>query len=102
MPAAGKWKAIGRGLRLTPGQLDTIKAAHPGDPTECLSAALTDWLRKSYDSRRHGEPSWKKLVEVVAHPAAGNNVELAHRIAAKYNVKFMPIQAQQSKAGERN
>ena len=84
IPVAAKWKDIGTALRLKAGDLDAIEAAHPGDPRACLSEGVTHWLRRNYNSKRFGPPTWRKLVEVVADPAAGGNPALAREIALKH------------------
>ena len=47
---------------------------------ECLTAMLTDWLNKAYDTVEHGEPTWQKLAEAVCAPAGGNNPALANSL----------------------
>ena len=85
MPIAGMWKAIGRGLRIEPGRLETISKSNPGNPRECLSETLTCWLNKNYNVGRFGEPTWQAVVKVVAHPAAGDNCALALSIAGQHS-----------------
>lgn len=80
-----KWKAIGTGLGIKRGRLDEIEAAHPGDPSECLAEVLTTWLRKGYNVKRFGEPTWQKLVQALSDPAAGSNPALALTIAKKHS-----------------
>ena len=80
---AAVWKAIGRALRLNAGELERIESAHPGKPTECLSDVILSWLRRNYDVKRFGLPTWRRIVEVVADPAAGNDTALANAIATK-------------------
>ena len=80
-----KWKAIGTGLGIKRGRLDEIETAHPGDLSECLAETLTTWLRKGYNVKRFGEPTWQKLVQAVSDPAAGNNPALALTIAKKHS-----------------
>ena len=75
---------MGLALRLHPDTLDTIKADQH-DVASCLCAVLTMWLRKSYNTTTHGEPSWEKLVAAVAHPFGGNDHALADKIAKKHN-----------------
>ena len=84
IPAVAKWKAIGTGLGIKRGRLDEIEAAHLGEPSECLAETLTTWLRKGYNVKRFGEPTWEKLVQVVSDPAAGSNPALALTVANKY------------------
>ena len=81
---AAKWRGIGGGLRLRAAVLDTIQEANQGDPEECLSRVVLEWLRKNYNTERFGEPTWQGLVEVVATPAGGNNNDLAAKIASKH------------------
>ena len=80
----GKWKAIGRGLRIDSGRLDQIQTDNHGDCQECLSGVLICWLRKNYDVELFGEPTWRMVVKVVAHSAAGDNCALALRIAKRH------------------
>ena len=82
--AVTKWKSIGTGLGIKRGMLDEIEAAHSGDPSECLAEMLTTWLRRSYNVKRFGEPTWKKLMQTVSDSAAGNNPALALTIAKKH------------------
>ena len=85
MPIASSWKAIGRGLRIEPGRLNTIQESNPGKPKECLSEMLTCWLDRNYNVERFGEPMWQAVVKVVAHPAAGDNYALALSIAKQHS-----------------
>ena len=84
MPVASSWKAIGRGLRIDPGRLDMIQKDNPGNCGECLSVMLTCWLKRNYNVKRFGEPTWQAVVNVVAHPTAGDNYGLALSIARKH------------------
>ena len=45
---------------------------------------LTHWLKRNYNVKKFGEPSWQRLVEVVGHPAGGANPALASQIAEKH------------------
>ena len=85
MPVASSWKAIGTGLRIDPGRLETIQDSNSGKPKECLSEMLTCWLNRNYNVERFGEPTWQSVVKVVAHPAAGDNCALALNIAKQHS-----------------
>ena len=85
MPIASTWKAIGRGLRIEPGRLEIINENNSGKPKECLSEMLTCWLNRNYNVETFGEPTWRAVVKVVAHTAAGDNHALALRIAGKHS-----------------
>ena len=83
-PVSARWRRIGSALRLKANVLDRIETANLGNPDKCLSQAIVEWLRLNYNVQRFGQPSWKWVVEVVAHPAGGNNTDLAIKIARKY------------------
>ena len=85
MPVAGSWKTIGRGLRIDSGRLNVIQENNSGKPKECLSEMLTCWLSRNYNVERFGEPTWRAVVKVVAHPAAGDNCALALNIAKQHS-----------------
>ena len=87
MRVAHKWKKVGLALRLDPDLLDRIEAKK-NDVEDNLSDTLKEWLKKSYDTESFGDPSWKLLVDAVAHRAGGKDRALAMEIAAKYNGKF--------------
>ncbi|CAI8021386.1 hypothetical protein GBAR_LOCUS12695 [Geodia barretti] len=82
---AHKWKKVGLALRLHPDLLDRIEAKK-NDVEDNLSDTLKEWLKKSYDTESFGDPSWKLLVDAVAHRAGGKDRALAMEIAAKYDV----------------
>ena len=84
MSVASSWKAIGTGLRIDSGHLNTIHESNSGKPKECLSEMLTCWLKRNYNVERFGEPTWRAVVKVVAHPAAGDNCALALNIAGNH------------------
>ena len=90
MGVAHKWKKVGLALRLDPDLLDRIEAKK-NDVEDNLSDTLKEWLKKSYDTECFGDPSWKLLVDAVAHPVGGKDRALAMEIAAKYNGKFISL-----------
>ena len=79
------WRPLGTALRLRPSTLARIEKERPNDMKSCLSEMVTEWLNQSYNTQRFGLPSWKMLVEAVAHRNGGNNQALATIIANKYN-----------------
>ena len=81
---ASSWKAIGIGLRIGFGRLETIQNDNAGNSRACLSAMLTCWLQRSYNVGRFGEPTWRTVVKVVADPAGGDNRALALSIAEQH------------------
>ena len=91
LDVAHKWKGIGLALRLKPSILDKIHHKGHVDIENYLSDVLTEWLKKAYNTTRFGDPSWKLLVEAVAHPAGGNDRALAEKIAKKYNGEYIVL-----------
>ena len=84
MPVADSWKAIGTGLGIASGRLNTIQDSNSGKPRERLLEVLTCWLNRNYNVERFGEPTWRAVVKVVAHPAGGDNHALALNIAKQH------------------
>ena len=75
--------------RLNPDTLDGIETQYSGNPTDGLILMVTEWLRRKYNVKRFGEPTWQKLVEAVGHPAGGANMALARDIARKHKAGGM-------------
>ena len=88
---ASSWKAIGTGLGIESGRLDMINKNNSGKPKDCLSEMLTYWLNRNYNVERFGEPMWRAVVKVVAHPAAGDDCALALNIAKQHPGKHWVI-----------
>ena len=88
-PVSANWKDIGIALRLSPDTLDRIQAGNSGDPIACLTSMVTEWLKRNYNVKKFGEPTWQKLVEVVGHPAGGANNALARDMARKHQAGGM-------------
>ena len=45
---------------------------------------VTEWLKRNYNVKKFGEPTWQWLVEAVGDPAGGANTALAREIATKH------------------
>ena len=83
---APKWKGFGEALRLIPISLKNIEIRHKFDPEECLRTTLSEYLMKNYNYCKHGNPSWRKIVEAISDRAGGNNNALALRIAEHHSM----------------
>ena len=88
---AGRWTSMCTALRLKASAEDTIASQYFHNHGDCLKAVLRKWLRKEYDTEKHGLPTWRKLVEAVAKPAGGNNPDLAKEIAEKHPIENLPL-----------
>lgn len=84
MPVVARWRAVGEGLRLKGGKLDEIHANYPNDTASCMGAVASEWLKKNYSVGRFGEPTWRKLVEVIGSPMGGNNLSHARKISLEH------------------
>ena len=84
MPVSRNWKAIGIVLGISYGRLGTIQTDNPGNSSACFLDMLACWLKRSYDVEQFGEPTWRAVVKVVAHPAGGDNRALALSIAEQH------------------
>ena len=83
-----KWKSIGIAFGLKSGKLNEIESSHPRDAAECLNDVLINWLNKNYNFKKFGNPTWKKVVDVIADPAGGANPSHASFVASKHQSKF--------------
>lgn len=81
---AGRWSNMCLALRLLPSDHSKIEAANPGNPDECLKAAIVMWLQKCYNFQKFGSPTWRMVVKAVGDPAGGNNSALAETIAKQH------------------
>lgn len=72
---------MGTALRIRASKLDEIEADNKKEAAECLSCTILEYLRMCYNVKKHGEPSWQKIVQAVQHQSGGNNRALALSIA---------------------
>ena len=89
IPASANWTNIGIALGLHANVLDCIKAANISNPDACLTSMVTEWLRRNHNVDKFGEPTWRQLVEAVADPAGGANMDLAKNIAKRHKAEGM-------------
>ena len=83
-PVSANWYNIGITLRLNPNKLDGIQAWKGGGASVCLSLVVTEWLKRNYNVKRFGEPTWKWLVDAVGDSEGGANMALARDIARRH------------------
>ena len=62
--------------------INSIEAAHRGNPLSCLQQILEYWLRKDYDYETHGSPCWRMMC--VAVREGGGNPALAQEISLNH------------------
>ena len=93
---AAQFHQFGAALGLPPSELAKISKNCPHDCDQAFYQVIVMWLKQSYDTSRHGCPSWKKLAEEVASDAGGKNPALAQKIAAAHRGKVVPMSLSQS------
>ena len=82
---AVRWRNIGLALHLEDPKLSIIQENN-ADVTTRVTDMLRQWLNKTYDVERFGQPSWQMLAEAVKSQAGGNNPALAAEMARKHFV----------------
>ena len=87
---SANWYDIGIALRLNPNILNGIQTKNSSEPQACLSSMVTEWLKRNYNVKRFGEPTWQWLVDVVSDPAGGAHMALAREIAGRHKPRGMP------------
>ena len=85
-PVSAKWNGIGIALRLKTNTLEGFKDRDPG---ACLKLVVTEWLKKNYNEKRFGPPTWQWLVQVVGDQAGGANMAHARDIAGRHRAGGM-------------
>ena len=78
---SANWRSIGIALRLNHNTLEGIQATNSSDP---LTSVVTEWLKRNYNVKKFGEPTWQWLVQTVGDPAGGANRSLARDIAKRH------------------
>lgn len=80
---AASWRNFGVQLGIRDSDLEVIQGGS-GTPRDYLRQTLSTWLRRNYNTKRFGEPTWAKLVEALSNSAGGGNPHLAQQIARRH------------------
>ena len=64
-------------------------SAMTDSPRNCLREAIVHWLKQAYNVDKNGKPTWRKIVDVIAEPAGGNDPALAAALAQKHQGKVV-------------
>ena len=78
------WSDLCCALKLLPAEEESIAETYRGNPRRCLREVLLKWLRRSYEIKKYGQPSWQYLVRAVGDPSGGNDRALAETIGNKH------------------
>ena len=84
LPVSSKWYRFCISLGLRASRLDSIAKNNPNSTDDCLLDGLKDWVKKNYETEKHGHPTWRKLVEAVDNSSGGENHALALEIAEEH------------------
>ena len=84
-----RWFFFGISLHLSSDLLESIEAKNGSNIEKCLYQTLTHWLRKDYNHKRFGHPSWRKLC--VSVKDGGQNKALAKEIADEHLIPTSPL-----------
>ena len=83
-----KWEFLAIQFGLPRRIIETARNNYPRDPNGCLMYVLEQWLKGNYDTEQFSHPSWRRVYEVTAEPAGGDNRALALKIATA-DVRFI-------------
>ena len=81
-PVSAKWSDIGVMLGLSYDFMQGLLGKD--DIMDRIRSLVKKWLKKKFDFKNFGVPSWKKLVELIGAKAGGDNSAHALNIAKKH------------------
>ena len=81
---AGRWESMCIRLGLLSSDKEAIAKEYHHNSMDCLREMLAKWLKMSYNTQKHGPPSWRKMVAAVANSTGGDNPALAKAIAENH------------------
>ena len=84
MKIKARFYDLGRELGIGADELESIQQCYPQNFGQALNDTLLHWLRRNYECKRFGLPTWRRLVEAVDSCAGGSNSALAETIANKH------------------
>ena len=84
---ADKWLSVGLMLGVPYHRLEACEMEDTLN--QRMTMMITEWLSRRYDTHIFGEPSWRRLVEVIASRAGGCHKYLATQLAKQYPVQAM-------------
>ena len=95
MDASAHYYDIGVKLGLKSDDLNGIKDEVP-DHATAITMITSRWLKRQFNVQQYGEPTWKSLIEAVAHRNGGNNTALAMKLADKHKGNSMIVYGMQA------
>ena len=83
-PVSAEWSNIGVMLGLSYNFIRLL--GEDDDIMDRIRSLAERWLKKNFDFKNFGVPSWKKLVEVIGAKAGGGDSAHALKIAKEHYV----------------
>lgn len=90
---ADKWDSVGIFLGIPYKVIEVCRLEDTLD--DRIQELTIAWIGRKYDVEAYGEPTWRGLVEAVAHKAGGFHRRLAAQLADNHPVlpgKYFPLQ----------
>ena len=84
-PVESRYFEIGTMLHLKPDVLEGIQL-NPVSSSKGMSKMITEWLKRNYNTKRFGDPTWKSLVIAIAKKSGGASEACARDIANNHRV----------------
>ena len=78
-----KWRNLCLTLGISDNDLSAIEE-QSDDPGVCLRKGLNCWLKEAYDTKEHGQPTWRGLVDALANSSGGDDHCVAMDIAKEH------------------
>ncbi len=83
-PLASRWQILATKLGLRPDAISVIASNCPTDSILALTKAIGEWLKKNYNFRKFGSPSWRLLVQIVEKMDYSQAEKIAHEHRGEY------------------
>ena len=79
---ADRWDSVGIFLGIPYLVIEGCREEHTME--ERMRAMVEAWVNRRYDVEKFGQPSWRKLVEAVAHKSGGSHIRQAEMLARNH------------------
>lgn len=83
---ADRWDSVGIFLGIPYKVIERCRLEDTVE--EKMMTLVSSWVGRKYDVEKFGQPSWRKLVEAVAHKSGGYHKRQATSLANNHPVIF--------------
>ena len=81
---ASKFYELGCALRIHPDLMDCLEDQYRYNHKNGLRKVIDLYLTQEYNVRKHGPPTWRRIVAAVSNSMGGCNHALAKKIAQNH------------------